>query len=123
MKKDIEDIDDIKLLVDTFYKKILDDNRIAYFFTEIAKLNFETHLPKMYDFWDSILFGNVNFKGNPMQTHIDLNKKSKMENVHFDIWLELWHKNADELFEGEKTEEVKLRAKNIAALMMLKVKA
>ena len=77
----------------------------------------------MYDFWDSILFGNVNFKGNPMQAHIDLNKKSKMENAHFDIWLELWHKNADELFEGEKTEEVKLRAKNIAALMMLKVKA
>ena len=122
MKNDIENIGDIKILVDSFYNKILVDNRIAYFFTEVAKLNFETHLPKMYDFWDSILFGNSNFKGNPMQAHIELNKKSTMENSHFDIWIELWQNNADELFKGDKTEEVKLRAKNIAALMMLKVK-
>jgi hemoglobin len=121
MKKDIENINDIKNLVDNFYNKLLEDHRIAYFFTDVAKLNFENHLPKMYAFWDSILFGSSNFSGNPMQAHIELNKKSSIDNSHFEVWQEHWNENADALFFGPKTDEIKLRAKNIASLMMFKI--
>lgn len=62
IKKDILIREDIELLVNTFYDKIKKDDTIGYFFTEIANVDWPTHLPKMYDFWESILLGFVNLK-------------------------------------------------------------
>ena len=50
MKTDIRNRKDIELLVDTFYDKIKTDAVIGFLFTEIAQVNWETHLPRMYDF-------------------------------------------------------------------------
>ena len=102
MKKDIENIEDIKLLVDSFYKKVIPDKTIGYFFTEVVKFDWEVHLPIMYSFWDSILFGTMNYKGNPMIKHIEMNKKENLHKEHFDQWMKLWGETIDELFVGEK---------------------
>ena len=37
--------------------------------------------------------------------------------AHFDRWLALFFENIDELFEGEKAEDVKYRAYSIATIM------
>lgn len=50
MKKDIESRACIENLVNTFYQKVKEDELIAFFFDEVAQLNWEKHLPKMYDF-------------------------------------------------------------------------
>ena len=63
---DIESKDDIILLVNEFYTKIQIDPIIGYIFTDVAKLDWNVHLPKMYSFWESILFGTGSYKGNPM---------------------------------------------------------
>jgi len=120
MKKDIENRADIENLVDTFYQKVKKDDLIAFFFDEVAQLNWEAHMPKMYDFWEMIVFGAGNFRGNPMRTHIDLNQKEALEKKHFDRWLVLFDATVDELFEGQKAHLVKTRALSIATVIQMK---
>lgn len=120
MKTDIRNRADIEKLVNAFYDKIKTDSKIGYFFTDVAKTNWEEHLPKMYAFWENILFYTGNFNGNPMLKHKELHQKSKMNQGHFEHWNAIFKETVDQLFKGEKAEEIKERAMNISAAMMYK---
>jgi len=121
MKKDLESLEDIKLLVDTFYGKVQQNKVIGYIFSDVAHVNWQHHLPIMYNFWDSVIFGSATYKGNPMSKHIALNQKETLTETHFAEWLRLWKLTVDELFEGHKAEEIKERATDIQSLMLFKV--
>jgi hemoglobin len=121
MKKDIANRADIQLLVDTFYTKVRADETIGYLFNDVAQVNWELHLPRMYDFWENILFQTGGFKGNPMVAHVQLHQKSPLTAAHFEQWLKLFLSTVDELFEGDKTELIKQRARSIATMMQIKV--
>jgi len=120
MKPDISNRADIEQLVNVFYEKIKSDTTIGYLFNDIAKVNWEKHLPIMYDFWENILFSTGNYNGNPMVKHKELHAKSPMNASHFAHWVRLFSATVDELFCGEKAEEIKERAGKIAAAMMYK---
>lgn len=120
MKTDIKNRSDIEKLINAFYDKIKTDTQIGYFFTEVAHVNWEKHLPRMYDFWENIMFSTGDFVGNPMAKHKELHQKSKMTEAHFEHWNTLFDETVDELFIGEKAEEIKQRAANIAMAMMYK---
>lgn len=119
--KDIQSREDIILLVNTFYTKVKSNPVIGYIFTDIAALDFETHLPKMYNFWCSMLLGEQSYTGNPMTPHMVLSEKVKLSPVHFDEWILLFNETVDVLFAGDKANEAKYRAKNIAGLMLYKI--
>ncbi|TRX20634.1 group III truncated hemoglobin [Flavobacterium franklandianum] len=118
MKTDIKNRSDIEKLVTTFYGKVQEDLVISYFFNDVAKVNWNHHLPKMCDFFENILFSSGNYDGNPMQVHEELHKKSEVRLEHFQHWNTLFDTTVDELFVGAKAEEIKQRATNIAAAMM-----
>ena len=120
MRTDIRHRKDIEKLVNSFYDKVKTDKVIGYLFTDVAKVNWELHLPKMYDFWENILFFSANYEGNPMVKHKELHQKSTMTKTHFDHWNQLFIQTVDELFQGKKAEEIKNRALNISAAMMYK---
>lgn len=120
MKTDIRNRKDIEKLINAFYEKVKVDEVIGYFFNDVAKVNWEIHLPKMYDFWENILFYTANFEGNPMVVHKELNEKSTMTKAHFTRWNELFTTTVDKLFEGKKADEIKNRALNISHAMMYK---
>lgn len=120
MKKDIKNRKDIEKLVDAFYEKVKTDTVIGYLFNDVAQVNWNNHLPKMYDFWENILFHNGNYNGNPMVVHQELHKKSTMTQQHFQHWITLFKTTVDELFSGAKAEEIKDRAFNIANALMEK---
>lgn len=120
MKTDVRNRNDIEKLVNAFYDKIKTDAKIGYFFTDVAKVNWEAHLPKMYDFWENILFSNGNYTGNPMVKHKELHQKSEMKEAHFQHWNALFNETVDALFIGKKAMEIKQRAMNISALLMYK---
>ncbi len=120
-KRDIEDRNDIELLVNTFYKKVLADQIIGYIFTDVVKINFHEHMPKMYDFWETTLFQNIIYKGNPMAVHLQLNLKEPLNKKHFDHWLYLFNETVDELFDGEKAHLAKTRAMSMATMMQIKI--
>lgn len=118
---DISTREDVELLVNTFYEKVKANPVIGYKFDEVAKVNWETHLPKMYSFWASLLLNEHSFVGNPMQKHIALSKLTSMAAVDFSEWLKLFTETVNELFEGEKAEEAKKRAASIACVMLHKI--
>ncbi|MDN3676398.1 group III truncated hemoglobin [Flavobacterium paronense] len=120
MKTDIRNRKDIEKLVNAFYDCVKKDVVIGYLFTDVAKVNWELHLPKMYDFWENILFLTANYEGNPMARHKELHQKSTMTKVHFQQWNDLFIQTVDKLFEGKKAEEIKNRALNISDMMMYK---
>lgn len=121
MKSDIRSRADIETLINSFYDKVKTDTTIGFFFSDVVPVNWETHLPVMYNFWESILFGSNNYKGEPMTIHKHLSGLHRMEPAHFERWVMLFEANARELFEGEKTEEIITRAKSIASIMQWKV--
>ncbi len=120
MKK-LEAREDIEQLVNSFYTKVIKDEKIASFFTDIAKVEWDKHLPKMYSFWESILFGQMTYKGNPMGAHFPVNEIKAMEQEHFDRWLELWTETVEENFSGENADLAIYKAQNIAKLMAFKM--
>lgn len=121
MKKDIENIDDIKLLVNSFYDKVKADKTIGYIFNDIAKVNWEKHLPVMYNFWENVLFFTGSYSGNPMIAHEKMHKAVGFTTTHFEQWIKLFTSTVDELFSGDKAELAKQRAISIATVMQIKI--
>ncbi len=117
-RKDIATTEDVTRLINTFYTSVRPDPVIGHFFTE---LDFETHIPRIVSFWTMILFGDATYQGNPMAPHMQLDRRTPMEQVHFDRWLLLFDTTVDQLFSGAKAEEAKQRARTIAGVMLHKV--
>lgn len=119
-KRDISNREDIILMVDSFYEKVQRNEELNHVFNEVAKLNWKKHLPKMYDFWESVVFRNPVYKGNPMEIHKQLHSKLPLSKAMFDKWLTLFNENIDELFEGDLARDAKTRALSIATMIQMK---
>jgi hemoglobin len=121
MKHDIETREDILLLMEKFYEKLLADERIAYIFTDVAKINMLSHLPLLADFWEMILFQKSTYQKNVMEIHKILDQKSPITKEHFNIWTGYFTSTVDELYEGDNAILAKQRALSIATLMEIKL--
>lgn len=117
-KKDIRSKEDIKLMVDTFYQRALKNEPLKHIFENVAAVNFETHLPVMYEFWSQVLFANGDYRGNPFEKHLPL----PLTKNHFDLWIGIFCSTVDDLFEGNKAEEAKARARTIGQIFQMKMK-
>ena len=120
MKK-LETRQDIEDLVNLFYDKVQNDDKIGFFFNDVAKVDWAHHLPKMYSFWETLLFGQISYKGNPMAMHFQINEKVPLEKAHFAHWVKLWTETVEENFAGEMAELAIYKATNIANLMGYKM--
>lgn len=103
MKNDIQTKEDLEQLVDVFYNRVLQDEKLAHFF---AHLDFETHKPKMVHFWSFVLLDEPGYTTNVFDKHAHLHANSS----DFSEWVSLFHATVNELFEGEKAEVAKFRA-------------
>lgn len=121
MKTDIKTEDDVKLLVDKFYDKVIAHETLGYIFNDVAKVNWDKHLPIMYKFWSSNLLGTTDYKGYVIDAHFKLNEKIALTEAHFEGWKSLFNETIDQYFEGEITELAKSRAKSVADLMFYKI--
>ena len=121
MNKDISTRQDIELLVNEFYNKIKKDELIGFVFTDVAKVNWEKHLPVMYDFFENMLFYAGSYNGNPMELHKHINRLYPLTAKHFDQWYNMFSTTVDELFTGTTADLAKQRAKSIATVMRIKM--
>lgn len=122
--KEIENRADVFLLVNTFYNKIKKDDFIGPIFLKtIPEEEWNPHIEKLTDFWETNLFFVRKFKGNPMKAHqdVDANFQHNIQQEHFGKWLELWFTTIDELFHGQKANEAKERARNIASMLFFRM--
>jgi hemoglobin len=120
MKTDIRDRADIIRLINSFYEKVKKDETIGYIFNDIAKVDWDHHLPIMYDFWEGVIFQTGNYEGNPMRVHLNLNERTPLKPAHFARWKLLFIETVNELFEGDKAELARQRAVSIATMMEIK---
>lgn len=123
LRGDIASRDDIVRLVDTFYERVRGDDVIGPVFNDVARVDWAVHLPKMYDFWDSVLFGRSGFKGDPLRVHVALARRTPMGSRQFDRWVALFSATVDELFGGPVADLAKLRASRIAVTMQQQIDA
>lgn len=118
---DIQNQDDLYLLVNFFYKKLLADTSISYIFTEVVKIKIEEHLPILVTFWSQAILGTGGYTNNLTDIHLNINKVEKLTPDLFKIWLQHFYTSVDENFMGEKAEKIKTQALNIATVMQIKI--
>jgi hemoglobin len=116
-RKDIATMEDIRLLVDTFYGKIRVDLLLGGIFNGVIKDRWPEHLEKMYRFWQTVLLGEHTYYGSPFPPHAQL----PVEQKHFDAWLKLWYETIDEHFTGAKADEAKWRGDKMAVMFLSKI--
>ncbi|WET04629.1 group III truncated hemoglobin [Flavobacterium sp. YJ01] len=120
MRKPIENRADVAFLVHQFYDKIRADNEIGFYFNEIIT-DWDAHLEKLTDFWETNLFGVRKYKGNPHAVHneVDAHFDEKITANEFGIWLNHWFQTIEEYFEGENAETLKRRARKMSTFLFM----
>ena len=103
--KDIQNIEDIRILVDRFYTKVRADELLGPVF-ETRIRDWGPHLDTMYRFWNAALFQVREYVGNPFMKHASL----PVDGQHFERWIELFYQTLDENFDGSVAQEAKKRA-------------
>ncbi len=101
--KDIETKEDISLLVNEFYSKVLEDESLAPFFSD---LDFEKHMPKMIHFWSFALLNEPGYTTNVVEKHLHMPLKEE----HFQKWISLFNETVDSNFSGEVAKQANQRA-------------
>lgn len=96
----------ISALVDTFYGRIREDDRLGPVFDGRLDGRWEPHLGKMKAFWRTVLLKTGEFKGQPVPTHYKL---TEVVSDDYRIWLELFRETAFDVFESEEAARIVIR--------------
>ncbi len=111
---DITGRPDIESLVNAFYERVRRDDLLGFIFKDVARTDWSTHLPKMYAFWETVLFRNGGYRGDPLAAHAKLKPLTEMGRPQFDRWLALFRTTVDDRFAGEHAEHIKSCAADMA---------
>lgn len=114
-RPDVQNSSDVALVVQTFYGDIDQDPVLGRFF---AGVDWDAHLPKMTLFWSSLVFHTGEYKGRPFDPHALL---KDLERDHFAHWVTRFRAAVDQHFEGEKADDMKHRAEQIASVFQVKL--
>lgn len=77
---------EIRVLVDAFYDSVRQDDLLGPVFARQVK-DWSLHLPKMYDFWSTVVLRTGRYSGRPFEVHQAI---PGLSTEHFDRWLMLW---------------------------------
>lgn len=120
---DIQNRSDILNVLNAFYSEVQKDPEIGVFFTEIVRVDWDHHIPKIANFWESLLFATHNYNGNVMEKHLHLNAMKSIRPKDLEIWFDYWERTIRKLYSGAKAEEMISRGKSIAQIMTIKLEA
>ena len=115
--RDIASAEDIDALVAAFYVRVLPDPIIGFFFTDIARIDLPSHLPKISAFWQQQLLGKPAYRGQMFAAHQHIHTRAALSSDHFHRWLSLFAQTVDAHFSGPVADAAKLRAQRIAQSM------
>ena len=107
---------DVNILVIQFYEKIISDELLGPIFNAAIK-NRPEYLGHLTVFWKTQLFFVAKFKGNPFKKHVEVDAQMN----HFGVWLNYWFETFDFLFEGERVQVAKNRARKMGSNLYLKL--
>jgi hemoglobin len=76
----------IRRLVDAFYTAVREDELLGPVFARHVR-DWAVHLPKMYDFWSTVVLRTGRYAGRPVEAH---ERIPGIGAAHFARWLEVW---------------------------------
>jgi hemoglobin len=120
---DITNRADCERLVRAFYGRAMSDAILGFLFVDVARLDLESHVPRITDFWETILLGAQRYSGGAFRPHAELNAKAPLRSGHFERWLHLWRTTVDELFTGPTAELAKAHADRVGRAFYQRVEA
>ena len=116
-KREILTIEEIQLLVNSFYEKVRADELLGPVFEGVIQDRWTAHLEKMYRFWQTVLLSEHTYYGAPFPPHAQL----PVGEEHFTRWVALFNQTIDVHFKGEKAVEAKWRAEKMAQMFQIKL--
>ncbi len=119
--KDLETRTDIETLMVNFYGKALLDDVVGFFFTDVIPLDMDIHIPRITDFWETVIFEKSSYQGNVFGVHEHIHTLSIFKDEHFFRWIKLFRESVDALYAGSNAEKIKQRAESIATVMRIKL--
>jgi len=114
---DLDSREQIETFVDSFYERLLADERLASIFVDIAAIDLAVHLPHIKDYWCKLLLGEKGYQRHTMNIHRQLHARQRLQAEDFERWLGRFVATVDEGFAGERAERAKQVAAAIAANM------
>ncbi len=93
----------ISVIVETFYSRVREDQRLGPIFEKVVKDNWEPHLGKMKAFWSTIVLRTNRFQGEPMPAHQRLEGVSSAD---FDHWLEMFKTTLDDIGKSDEITQI-----------------
>ena len=106
----------LKLLVDTFYARVREDDLIGPVFNGAIE-DWPDHLDRLQAFWSSVMLTTGRYKGRPLPAHIK--HGSAINPASFERWLGLWRETTNELMDSESAAAMQEKAERIAESLML----
>jgi hemoglobin len=120
---DITTRDDCERLVRAFYSRAMTDPILGFIFVDVAKLDLEAHVPKITDFWETVLLGVQSYHGGAFRVHAELNAKVPLRAGHFERWLHIWRTTVDELLVGRTASLAKSHADRVGRAFFQRIEA
>ena len=112
--RDIASPGDVRLLVSFFYASVRKDVVLGPIFDDIARVDWEHHLPTMVTFWESLLLRSDRYRRNALKPHLLLFKKIEFHPEQMVRWLELFDQAVNRHFYGKTASKAKHWARDIA---------
>ncbi len=114
-KPDLDNKENIKIFVEDFYDKVLDDPILAHIFTDVAKINIEEHFLKIRSYWEKMLLKDPAYKNHMMNIHRAVHANFPFTNDEFERWVALFLATLDEgKYQGPMTDRARKLASVIA---------
>ena len=121
VKGDILGRREIEVLVKRFYGMVRQDAALGPVFDEVARVDWDAHIPKICDFWETVLFRTGGYKGSPLAVHRALAQHARLDRPMFDRWLELFQAAVDHDFQGENAGHIQRVAADMAGVIHSKL--
>jgi hemoglobin len=113
-RDDLRDVDLEPLLV-RFYAAVARDALLAPYF---ESLDMTAHIPRIADFWSTLLFHSGRYTGNAFRPHLEM---PGLRGEHFERWLATLEATLDESYTGANTERMKSFAHRVGYSMQLRL--
>lgn len=98
-------------LVQQFHDDVRADDLLSPTFDAVLGERWATRLPRMVEFWSTVLAGSRRFTGNVFGKHMAV---AGVTPQHFGRWLTLWIANTNALFDTDTATQMQQVASGIA---------
>jgi hemoglobin len=107
--------EDLYDLLAAFYETVEADELLAPYF---APVDMTAHLPRIVDFWSTLVFHTGRYAGNAFRPHLEM---PGLTAAHFARWVATMDATVDARFAGPAAETMKDYAHRIAFSMQLRL--